>query len=546
MVAGRQEQGNSRRIFIFGIDSATFDLILPLVKKGKLPTFQKLMQEGAWGTLLSTHPFMTPPAWTTFMTGRRPENHGVFNFRTNEMIGPKYKRKFISSTNIQSHTIFKILDFHRKKSLVIGLPMTYPPFEINGALVSGFMTPGEQSQFTYPKDLKAELLVRFGDYILDPQSHDFEKFVEAEFIKKTFSPDQSKLRATAFLMDRHVDWDFCSVVFSSLDHIQHYFWKYIDPLHPEYNSEKAEIFGKTIEYFHVRYDEYLRQFLGCLTPDDTVIIVSDHGAGPLRAMCNIDHWLEKNGYLRKNRRVALKNRGKAIYRGIVRFIRSSLRLSVEEKKKLNDRVLYRKTRAFVGDQTEMGIYLNEKGRKPRGIVNPGREYCALRDELVSALKEIREPNSGEYIFEWVRPREELYDGRFSDLAPDILFKTRPGYLVVPKPSKHLFDYNPKTSGMHEPEGIFIAHGPAVKKNFQFDSAHILDMAPTFLYLMGLPVDQDMDGRVLEEVVREDYRLNHPPEFMKYSDILSWDQGNESYSETEQLAIKKKLEGLGYL
>ncbi|NQU07600.1 MAG: hypothetical protein HQ583_03490 [Candidatus Abyssubacteria bacterium] len=194
----------------------------------------------------------------------------------------------------------------------------------------------------------------------------------------------------------------------------------------------------------------------------------------------------------------------------------------------------------------MGLYLNEKGKRPMGIVNPDGECEGLRNELILALKEIREPKSGERVFSWVRPREEVHNGGLSQLAADILFETKPGYTVFPSLSKNLFDYYPKICGGHTPEGIFVASGPAIKENCKLESAHIVDMAPTILYLMGLPVDGDMDGRVVEEIIRDDYLKNHPPESTNYRARIGFGRADQPYTEDEEDILKKKLQGLGYM
>ncbi len=532
------------RVFILGIDSATFDIILPLVEAGEMPAMGKLMQEGAWGKLCSTHPPTPPSAWTSFMTGRKPENHGIFDFLANEMKGPRYKRRFVNSGDIRCHTLWQVLDLHNKKSVVIGMPMTYPPFPVNGALISGFITHGEHSSFTHPKELKTELLIRFGDYVLDPPLHGFGEFIEEAYIKSRFLSDQSKVHAADYLAERHRDWDLMAVIFSLADHVQHYFWKYIDPLHPEYDSERSDAFRRTIDHFYIRYDRYLQGFLERLNPADTVMIVSDHGAGPTRVVFNLDNWLEQNGFLNKNKRIMLKNGAKSIYRGGVDALRASLGRPLQKRKELLGRILYRKSRAFAGHHPEMGLYLNEKGKRPMGIVNPGSEYGALRNELIAALKEIREPKSGERVFSWVRPREEVHSGDLSQLAADILFKTEPGYTVYPSLAKNLFDYYPEICGGHTPEGIFIASGPAVKENCKLESAHIIDMAPTILYLMGLPIDGDMDGRVVEEIIRDDYLKNHPPESANYRARIGFERAGQPHTEDEEDILKEKLQDPG--
>lgn len=534
------------RIFIFGIDSATFNVMLPLVEQGKMPATEKLMKEGAWCELLSTHPPLTPPAWTTFMTGRMPEHHGIFDFWRNEMSGPKYRRRYIGSEDIRCHTIFRILDFHGKKSLVVGMPMTYPPFKLNGALISGFMTPGVESDFTYPRKLKAKLLNRFGDYVFDPKPAEFDEKAEDEIIDGLIASDRSKVRGADLLMELHKDWDLLSVILSSVDHVQHHFWKYADPLHPGCNSDKTKIYSQTIDASYIRLDNYLKHFLEHLSPDDTVIVLSDHGAGPARVAFHIDTWLKRNGYLKTNFRVALKNRLKQTHRKVDAVVRDLLKLPAPRRKRLKDRIFYKRTRAFGGGRFEKGIYLNEKEKRPTGAVKPGAECEALRADLISLLERVRDPRSGEYVFKWIKPREEVYSGGFSWLAPDILFENNPGYEVVPGIQDSLFDYNTDMSGIHEPEGIFISSGPAIKKNHRFESSHIADVAPTILYLMGLPIDADMDGRLLENIVRDDYKSDRPPEFIKYSELLPLENKERSYTDDEEEVMKRKLESLGYM
>jgi len=146
----------------------------------------------------------------------------------------------------------------------------------------------------------------------------------------------------------------------------------------------------------------------------------------------------------------------------------------------------------------------------------------------------------------VKPREELYVDGFAGLAPDIVFGIRKGYAVTPGLRDCMFDYNPQVCGGHEPEGVFIAAGPSIRRSHRLESADMVDIAPTMLYLLGLPVDAQMEGRVLEDIFVADYLAEHPPEFCRYSDVLDFGKPEGSYSESDEEIVRKRLKGLGYM
>lgn len=534
------------RIFIFGIDSGTFSIILPLVEAGKMPTVAGLMRNGSWGTLRSTFPPLTPPAWTSFMTGRNPENHGVFDFsRNGEMIGPKYKTKIVTSANIRCHTIFDIFGLYEKISLIVGLPMTYPPFPVHGALISGFMTPGTHAAFTYPPALKEELLTRLGGYAIDVDPHAFAEFNEQEYMRERAACDESKIAAVRYLFEKHADWTVAVVVFSSIDHIQHYFWKYSDPRHSDYHSEKAKLYRHTVEDFYIQYDKYLERLLEHTTDRDTVFIVSDHGAASVGTAFHVNVWLEQNGYLKRNLRIEAKKAMLSLA-GKARAIFGDGGRPGSRKNPIVARIDFGRTLAFGGLQAESGIYLNVKGKRPRGRVRPGGACESLRNELISRLRTVREPQTGKLVFAWVKPREEVYSGGLSENTPEILFESTPNFTVFPGLRDTVFDYNPEICGKHDENGIFVARGPAVKKGCRIASAHIADIAPTTLYLLGLPVDSEMNGKIIEEIIDDGYRESHPPETKKYSDVLHGGERGGGFTEDEEEAVRKKLEELGYM
>ena len=156
-----------RRVFILGWDGATFDLIKPWVAKGHLPTIARLMEAGSHGPLASTQPPMTFPAWSSFMTGKNPGKHGLFDFI--EPVAEGQGFRFTNATSRQSETLWGCLSRHGRKVGVLNVPMTYPPEPVNGYLISGLDTPDERSPFLHPQGLREELATNKIEYRIDIQ-----------------------------------------------------------------------------------------------------------------------------------------------------------------------------------------------------------------------------------------------------------------------------------------------------------------------------------------------------------------------------------------
>src|SRR5437763_345587 len=157
------------RTVIFGVDGLTFRVLHPLIEQGKLPNFQKLALEGCEAVLESKYPPLTPPAWTSLSTGLKPANHGVFDFWTydNQQERGAPRKAHVLTRRRGGKAIWNILSEYGKQVLVINVPATYPPETVNGIMVSGYMTPSADVDFTYPGTFKEELLRVVPDYIID-------------------------------------------------------------------------------------------------------------------------------------------------------------------------------------------------------------------------------------------------------------------------------------------------------------------------------------------------------------------------------------------
>ncbi|RLA87962.1 MAG: hypothetical protein DRG20_06790 [Deltaproteobacteria bacterium] len=546
------------KVLIIGIDAATFDIIEPLVNKGLLPTFKHLMQKGSFGKLISTIPPVTPPAWTSIVTGKNPGKHGVFDFYMPPCFG--YNRRILTAKANRAKTLWKLLSERGLKVGVLNVPLTYPPEEVNG-----FIVPGMQyalctnQEFTYPRELFFELKRVLGKYeVIWGDLKSLYTNELDEFLDKWEEILEIRKKATLYLMQKY-SWNFFMVVFYVIDPIQHHFWKFFDKTHPLYEPALAQKYGMIITHFYQKLDEAIAEILRHVDENTTIIIVSDHGAGAEIKSFYLNLWLKKEGLLRfkefSYNFLARMKWPHFIYKALKRLKYPGISWTVplnqlkELKRDIDPReglevsyfIDWPNTKAFTGNHTEQGIYLNVKGREPQGIVSEGKEYDELREYIIYRLYQLKDPETNEKVVDKVYKKEEVYHGSYIKFAPDLFLVLKGGsYLaqkeIYPGP---LFRYTNKTTGTHRLEGIFIATGSGIKKGKRISKLHVTDITPTVLALLGQPIPLDMDGQVLKEIMADEL-------IVRYENISSHTETKEGISPKEEEEIKETLRNLGYL
>lgn len=558
--------GRKERVFVIGLDGATFDLILPWVKEGRLPSLSYLMENGVYGELRSTVPILTPPAWSSFMTGKNPGKHGIIGFFTRE--NGSYVVKVMNSTHMSAKEMWTILSENGKKVGLLNVPLTYPPKRVNGFMITGMMTPPESENFTYPPLLKEEVKKVVGETTLDPLFTYLER--EEVFINEVFSSTEKLAKISLFLIEKH-EPDLFVVVFNGTDYIQHRFWKYMDPKHPEYKTEKAMKFRKRIIRYYERIDEILGNFLKMADVRTTVIVMSDHGAGPLHKYIHVNSWLIQTALLKLKKRRITKIR-RFLYRvgfnpekifnallsirllGNVRI--KTNRTNTKLRSILNKLFMsfsdadWPNTKAYsIGSGL---IYINLKGREPLGAVNPGQEYEKLRKQIAAHLYRLKDPETGEFVIEKVYRKEEIYTGPHMNAFPDIVFIPKPGYMTFEEyefAASSVITRTKAISATHRLNGILLMKGPGIRRGIYLKNANIMDLAPTILHVLGLPVPTDMDGRVLDEALTASHLRSNPiryAEEAKDGTQLLLTKEAEVYSSEDEEEIKSRLRGLGYI
>jgi len=554
---------DKKRLFVFGIDGATFDVINPMIAEGKLPNLARMMQIGSYGDLTSTIPPNSSVAWTSFATGKNPGKHGIYYFR--ERNAGSYERPIISSRSVKCETLWKILSEQGKRVGVINVPVTYPPDEVNGYLISGLLAPDKKSVFTYPPNLHLELLKELGDYPLDNEAEIMFRSSGDELAAfQHLIYSTKKVMQAAFYLMGKFEWDFFMVVPTIVDRVQHIAWKYMSPEFKQKNPTLCQKFETEIEISYRIVDEQLGTLKASLDDNTILIVLSDHGFGPITYRFFINRWLKRLGLLKLKRSAEIKHKllkpGKAFIkrsiaglsrrRGLLdRILNKTQPLPIIDEK-LRTLIDWSKTRAFSSwTSGEEIVIINLKGREPEGIVRPGEEYEELRDFIIKKLCQL-EGDKGEKLIDRAYRREELYSGPYAHLAPDIQFTTND---MSVHPRGELLDEdivvraNDFTPALHRMNGILLMEGDIIKQDFKIEEAGIIDLAPTILYLLGIPIPNDTDGKVLTSCIKEDYLKANPVQFSARKFSASGGTNDKrAYTDQEEKQLKEALKGLGYI
>jgi predicted AlkP superfamily phosphohydrolase/phosphomutase len=560
------------RLLVFGIDAATLSLVHPWAARGDLPALGGLMRGGAFGPLASVPNMITPAAWTSFATGCSPGRHGIFYF-TERMPG-SYGERFIKGGSRSAPPFWMLASKDGVRTAVVNVPMTFPADPLHGVMVSGMDAPGPDAPgFTHPPELVSELRARFGS-LLEARSLSGAighlmlagKADEAKDILTQRIHTRTELALR--LMERNPT-DLFVVVHAEVDGAQHYFWRYLDPRVPGTSEHDRSRYGDVILRLYQAVDRSLETMTQSFRPD-AIMIVSDHGAGPSPGPEDGVAWirlvLESAGLaalrsdpdpVRKTARRAIGTLYRTLSPRLPQMIRRGVRRwapGARDVVRNAVRIHYdwRHTRAFcmgaAGD-----VWLNVRGRDPEGIVEPDGEYEELRAEIRDTFLSLREAQSGEPIVEAVEFREDTYRGPFVHLAPDIFIRFRDVVIsgiihngkvlrlsrrsaVTPKDVK---------SGSHRPDGMIAVAGSGIRSGIILKGAALIDVAPTLLYWLGVPVPTGMDGRVLVDAFTEDYLRAHPLRTVEMVSA-SAPTSADSYTPGEAEVVEKRLRDLGYV
>lgn len=556
------------KLLVIGLDGAPFELIQQWTRSGHLPNLARLIEQGSFGVLRSTIPVHSPTAWASFITGLNPGNHGVFDFVRREMDG--YRLRVIRADQIKGDSLWHLLGQNGRQVGVMNVPMTYPPEKVNGFLISGLGTP-DYVTYTYPPEMSEEL--NADDYRVNKKFF-YTVDRQDEWLDDIFAITK-KRGETAVKLVKEKPWDFFMVVFRNTDEICHFYWHHMDETHPKHDPDAPPKYKTAILDLYQLVDKWVGEIVASAPEQTNVVLMSDHGAGPLYRDVFLNEWLLQQGWLKLKDDVTNPKRFASLMQrfGITRKNISDLltrlnlhRVEVWIKKVLGERihVLPRDERpeflnAIDWTQTKAysfgyygQIFINVEGREPEGIVAPGEEYESLRAEIAQKLMEITDPEDGRSVVDNVYTREELYHGSQLDSAPDLLaimrnltYITRKGYEFAQQRGTLFREPYTNETGSHRLEGILIGAGPDIRAGHSLTEREIYDLTPTLLHLLHCPIPNYMDGQIITDIFNPDFLKEQPIQYKNMEMEGRQDQSDEWDADSEA-EITNRLKGLGYL
>jgi predicted AlkP superfamily phosphohydrolase/phosphomutase len=434
-----------------------------------LKNLRELMGRGCYGRLESVIPPITVPAWMCMSTSQDPGSLGVYGFR-NRTDSSYSRLGVVNSASFTAPAIWDVLGSRGQRSIVVGVPPSYPPRHIHGINVGCFLTPDtRQNEYTYPASVKQEIDRVVGDYPVDVKGFRTEN--KQWLHEQIYDMTRKHFAVIRYLMTT-VDWDYFQFVEIGLDRMHHGFWKFHDPAHRQYVPGNP--FAAAINKYYEYLDEEIGKLLELVEDDTTVLVVSDHGAQRLDGGFCVNEWLCREGLL------VLKERPATV----TPFAPSM--------------VDWTRTKVWSEGGYYARVFFNVEGREPNGII-PQSHYEGFLEEIKArfeALPDDRGQPMGTLVF---RPRDIYHQVR--NVAPDLVVHFGALYWRsiggVGYESLHVQenDTGPDDCN-HAQFGMFLLSSPKLAQRGEIEGMHLLDIAPTLLDLADQPAPASMQGHSL--------------------------------------------------
>lgn len=517
------------KVFIYGVDGGSFPLINTFIKQGHLPNYKRLIDQGAYGKFISTIPPHTAPGWASISTGVNAGTHGIYQFwKTN---GTDYIGSFQGSRDWKTDSLWKILNEYNLKTGVINVPMTHPPKELDGFLISWPLS--KTINYCYPKTLLNEIVKAGGHFYPDI----YVMYTgQQDYLQNALEITRKRVKTIEYLMNNK-QWDFFLTVFPEVDRISHYYWNYMDPNSPYYINDSS--MSNAILKIYEEVDWAMGQILDNMPEDTLFVSLSDHGFQVGKVDFNIDTFLVEKGYMTLKSSDMKIEEERNDYQNNFDWFTTTYQGKTYETD-------WSKTQFFIAAPGSYGVNFNMKGLLREGIVCES-EKKDLFEKLKKDLLAVRHPYKDTPLFRNVLWGTDVYKGKSTDLAPDIMLIPDDYSIMV---SHHLnlneIFSEPEQKGMHSEEGYILFYGVGVPTGKILEDSNVADLVPTLLTYYGIDIPEYVEGKSIN-AFNDDYK-NNIKALKKWnnSDNVQQEETKGSYSDEERSDIEQRLKGLGYL
>jgi predicted AlkP superfamily phosphohydrolase/phosphomutase len=533
-----------QRVLVIGLDGMSPEALAAVTARGAVPSLAALVDRSASGALESTVPPFTCPAWPTMCTGVGPGRHGVFSFIHRDPGEGCDGARIVASTDIRAPRFWQLAAEAGRRAAVLYVPTMYPADHVEPLFVSGFPGPDRPNVgAVYPPEAEAPLRRAIPEFQesnihmqVRPQEGETPEAARLRSIREHAEAEAWRVRDTFDFAARE-PLDVAMAVFSYPDRVFHPYYGCV--LAGDDAPEDHLALREAIDAGFTCIDGAIGHLLEAFGEPATVLVVSDHGFTRKRGAFYVGECLRRAGLLKPaGLRYLLSRLTKR-----ERLDDAAANLLAEDPW-IDPSIDWRKTKVFAAHDHERGLFVNLAGRGPTGAV-AADEYDDVLARAREAVLAVRDPETGERPVRSARRREEVYSGPYVDRAPDLVLEMETGWHLRRKLASRRRGQTPLrraegVMGIHHPDGILLASGPAVRDGAALQRAHLADVAATVVALMGLATGEPLDGRVLDEV------FDVPADRVTVESTAPDGSAQGGYSAEDEAEVARRLEDLGYL
>ncbi|HMP77417.1 MAG TPA: alkaline phosphatase family protein [Kiritimatiellia bacterium] len=519
---------------LIALDGATYTIMEPMMKKGTMPFFSKLVTEGAHGILMSTEHPLTPPAFTTMITGRGPGRHGLLDFIKGEDDGSGVFFTLYDARDNRCETLWSMANRQNRKVMALNFVMSTPVTPVCGYIVPGMTHWKHLRRHMHPTEFYEKLKAQswFDPKVMCWDFDHMEKAItskpemsSAEWVRDHIGRERQWFQVMRFLMKKDPA-DLMAIVFDGVDKVQHVCWDLMDPATRPANPtpEQAETL-KLIDQYFSELDGFIKELVDLAGSRARTFITSDHGFGPFYLTVRLNQFLHEQGLL-------FWNEGEG---------------SEADAEGLN--LDWSRTVAYCPTQSSNGIFIRVADQPGKPGIDPAK-YDEVRNGLIAKVRELRDPVTNEPVVKDVLLREKSFAGPGMKRAPDITLVLVDHGFVNTSPGARVVDRKPEVKGTHYPEGVFIAYGDGIQKGAKLPRLAMVDVAPALLHSLGLPIPSNLEGHVPVEAFDAEWMQENPIEAgapaREAEEAPEAPKSAEPSSEDAKKEVYEQLRALGYI